>query len=73
MNADLAQRTRAAGRRFAGITVEPDYPGLEALAALVEAGKVRVHVSHSLPLEQVGKAHHLLEAGGGLGKIVLTI
>jgi hypothetical protein len=31
---DLAARTRAAGRRFAGLSVEPDYPGLEALAGL---------------------------------------
>src|SRR4029077_15641747 len=34
---DLAARTRAAGRRFAGLSVEPDYPGLEALARLVDS------------------------------------
>ena len=34
---DLAVRTEAAGRRFAGVSVEPDYPALEALADLAEA------------------------------------
>jgi len=29
---ELAARTRAGGRRFAGLSVEPDYPGLEAVA-----------------------------------------
>jgi len=42
MNAELARRAEAAGRRFAGITVEPDYPTLERLTQLVEAGKIRV-------------------------------
>jgi hypothetical protein len=32
------RRTRAAGRRFAGISVEPGYPCLEALAGLVDSG-----------------------------------
>jgi hypothetical protein len=35
----LATRTEAAGRRFAGVSVEPDYPALEALADLAESGK----------------------------------
>jgi len=33
---DLAARTRTAGRRFAGLSVEPDYPALEALAKYYE-------------------------------------
>jgi NADPH:quinone reductase-like Zn-dependent oxidoreductase len=41
---DLAGRTRAAERRFAGLSVEPDYPGLEALARLVDSGQLRVHL-----------------------------
>ncbi|PZS36946.1 MAG: NADPH:quinone reductase [Pseudonocardiales bacterium] len=71
-NADLAARTRAAGRRFAGITVEPDGAGLERLAELVDAGRLRVHVEHALPLEDAAKAHALLESGLR-GKVVLTI
>ena len=70
---DLAARTRAAGRRFAGLSVEPDYPGLEALAGLIDSGQLRVHVQTTLPLAEAAKAHQLLESGRTTGKIVLTI
>jgi len=46
---------------------------LEQGAALVDAGKLAVHVSHRLPLEQAADAHRMIEAGGMIGKIVLTI
>jgi NADPH:quinone reductase-like Zn-dependent oxidoreductase len=71
-DADLAARTRAAGRRFAGLSVEPDYPGLEALARLVDSGQLRVHLQTTLPLAEAAKAHQLLESGRTTGKVVLT-
>jgi NADPH:quinone reductase-like Zn-dependent oxidoreductase len=71
-NAALADKVRAAGRRFAGIAVEPDPVGLEALLALISAGKLRVHVSHQIPLADIARAHALLDAGGITGKIVVT-
>ncbi|MDO8989565.1 MAG: zinc-dependent alcohol dehydrogenase family protein [Sideroxyarcus sp.] len=46
---------------------------LEQGAAMVDAGKLKVLVSHRLPLEQVGEAHRLIEGGGMVGKIVLTM
>lgn len=46
---------------------------LEAGARLVEAGKLKVRVSQTLPLEQAAEAHRLIEAGHTSGKIVLTI
>jgi NADPH:quinone reductase-like Zn-dependent oxidoreductase len=55
-----------------GIAVEPDHVGLEALARLADEGKLRVHVSHTFPLERAAEAHALLETGQTLGKIVLT-
>jgi len=70
-NAELAARTEAAGRRFAGITVDPDHVALEKLTELVDQGKLRVHVSHALPLAEAARAHTLL-SGGVTGKIVLT-
>jgi NADPH:quinone reductase-like Zn-dependent oxidoreductase len=68
----LAAQVEGAGRRFAGIAVEPDHVGLEALARLADQGKLRVHVSHTFPLERAAEAHALLETGQTLGKIVLT-
>ena len=46
---------------------------LEQCAQLVEAGHLGVLVTHKLPLEQAAEAHRLIEAGGIIGKIVLTI
>jgi NADPH:quinone reductase-like Zn-dependent oxidoreductase len=73
--ADIALRdaTTAAGRRFAGITVEPDHVGLEALAELVDGGRLRPYVEHAIPLEEAAKAHELIESGRTRGKIVLTL
>ncbi len=46
---------------------------LEQAAALVDAGQLGVHVSHRLPLERAAEAHKLIEAGGMIGKVVLTM
>lgn len=46
---------------------------LEQGGAMVDAGKLKVHISHSLPLEQAAEAHRMIEAGGMIGKIVLTM
>jgi NADPH:quinone reductase-like Zn-dependent oxidoreductase len=70
-NAQLAARLKAAGRRFAGITVEPDSSGLEKLAEWVDKGRLRVHVDEAFPLDAVVRAHRRLEAGVK-GKLVLT-
>lgn len=67
----LMQKTHAAGMRFAGISVEPDYPGLEALARLAEAGQLKVHVARAFPLAQAPEAHRFL-ATSPKGKVVLV-
>ncbi len=46
---------------------------LEQGAALVDTGKLAVHVSHRLPLEQAAEAHRMIEAGGMIGKVILTM
>jgi len=46
---------------------------LEQGAQLVEAGKLNVLVSHKLPLAEAAQAHRLIEQGGVVGKIVLTM
>jgi NADPH2:quinone reductase len=46
---------------------------LEEGARLIQAKKLRVAVSHVLPLKEVATAHQLIETGHTLGKIVLSI
>ncbi|WP_030245296.1 NADP-dependent oxidoreductase [Streptomyces sp. NRRL S-350] len=70
---DLAAAVEAAGRRFAGISVEPDYAALEAIAALVDEGLVRPHVERAFPLAEAGAAHELVGSGTVQGKVVLTV
>ncbi|MEU1092986.1 zinc-binding dehydrogenase [Streptomyces sp. NPDC005877] len=69
----VAARVEAAGRRFAGVSVEPDRAALEAIAELVDAGRIRPHVEETFPLAEVAKAHELVGSGRVQGKIVLTV
>ncbi len=46
---------------------------LEQAARLFDQGKLKVKVSHVLPLTQAGDAHRIIERGHTLGKIVLTV
>ncbi|MFJ6726429.1 NADP-dependent oxidoreductase [Streptomyces sp. NPDC091281] len=72
-DAALAAAVTAAGYRFAGVTVEPDYAALEAIAQLVDAGRIRPHVQQTFSLADAPKAHELIESGTVQGKIVLTL
>ncbi|KJS56400.1 NADP-dependent oxidoreductase [Streptomyces rubellomurinus] len=72
-NQELAAAVEAAGRRFAGVSVEPDYAALEAIAALVDAGRIRPHVERTFPLAEAGRAHELVGSGSVQGKVVLTV
>jgi NADPH:quinone reductase-like Zn-dependent oxidoreductase len=67
-------RDAAAGRvRVAGILVEPDRLGMEALAALVSEGALRPHVAGTFPLADAARAHEQSETGRTQGKLVLTV
>ncbi|RDI49400.1 NADP-dependent oxidoreductase [Nocardia mexicana] len=69
----LQERAAELGVRASGYLVDPDGAGLEALADLVRAGQLRVHVDRELPLAEAAKAHQLMEEGGVTGKIVLNV
>jgi NADPH:quinone reductase-like Zn-dependent oxidoreductase len=61
------------GIRSETMLVEPDQAAMRAIAALVEAGRLRVEVAAVLPLEEAAKAHELGETNRTTGKIVLTV
>ncbi|MEV5574762.1 NADP-dependent oxidoreductase [Spirillospora sp. NPDC052269] len=76
----------ATGGRYVSIADVPlpDVPGasksyveqsgeqLAELAALVDGGVLQMRVAADFPVEQVREAHELFEAGGLVGKVVLT-
>jgi NADPH:quinone reductase-like Zn-dependent oxidoreductase len=72
---DPAVEARARERGVhAGFTlVEPDRGGLLAIAELVEAEKLRVHVDDVLPLTDAARAHRIGESNRTAGKLVLRV
>jgi NADPH:quinone reductase-like Zn-dependent oxidoreductase len=72
MNRHLGDQAAEAGVRFVGIMVEPDHVGLEALAELVDAGRLRVHVERTFPFDDIAQAHRVIEEGHTIGKVVLV-
>ncbi|MFD9903827.1 NADP-dependent oxidoreductase [Streptomyces sp. NPDC059063] len=72
-NQELAARVEAEGRRFAGVSVEPDYASLEEIARLVDAGLIRPHVTETFELADAARAHELVATGRTQGKVVLTV
>ncbi|NWF59899.1 MAG: zinc-dependent alcohol dehydrogenase family protein [Fischerella sp.] len=46
---------------------------LAECAKYIDAGKLKIHVSHQFLLAEAAKAHQLLESGSMMGKIVLLI
>jgi NADPH2:quinone reductase len=46
---------------------------LQQSGRLIDEGQLKIHLSHTFPLEKAAEAHCLLEAGGMMGKIALTI
>ena len=71
--APAVEAARDRGLRAVGVLVEPDGDGLEDLAALVEAGGLRVLIDETFPLDRAADAHRLGEQGRATGKIVLTV
>jgi NADPH:quinone reductase-like Zn-dependent oxidoreductase len=70
---ELIAKFEAAGMRFSGIAVDPDPAALHGLVALVEQGRLQVHVQETYPFERVVDAHRLLDGGHLQGKLVLTV
>jgi NADPH:quinone reductase-like Zn-dependent oxidoreductase len=70
---ELFARARESRLRVTGFLVEPDPVGLAGLDALIEAGKLRVHVDRVFELDRVAEAHRVAEDHHGGGKIVLRI
>lgn len=62
----------------AGVTatwmlVEPDYAALEQIAAMIDAGELRVVVGDTRPLADIDELHTIGQAGGPLGKLVAVV
>ena len=59
------------GVRGENVIVSPNAQQLEKIAALLAAGTIKPHIEAVFPLQEVKKAHDLLQSGHVRGKIVL--
>ena len=73
MNRQLADMAEQVGVRFAGIMVEPDHLALEALADLVDTGRLAVHVDRTFSFADIADAHRVIENGHTTGKVVVVV
>jgi NADPH:quinone reductase-like Zn-dependent oxidoreductase len=67
----VAAAAREQSKRAISFLVEPDYAGLESLAALADEGKLTVVIDETFPLAEAAEAHRRLEDGRARGKIVM--
>jgi NADPH:quinone reductase-like Zn-dependent oxidoreductase len=67
------QQLEAAGVTARWMLVEPDHAGLEALAAMLSYGLLRVHVAETRSLDDIAELHDLGESGTVVGRLVATL
>ena len=68
-----ARQLAAEGVTATWMLVEPDHAGLEALAAMLTYGLVKVPIAETRPLDQVAQLHDLGESGTVIGRLVATL
>jgi NADPH:quinone reductase-like Zn-dependent oxidoreductase len=68
-----AETAAKLGLRQAFVFVQPNAAQLEAIAELVDAGKLKSNVETILPLSEAKRAHILSQGGHPRGKIVLQV
>jgi len=61
------------GVRVSNVMTQPNVDQLTKLEEQIDAGKVKVYVDSTFPLEEAQAALDLLIAGHRTGKIVLTV
>jgi NADPH:quinone reductase-like Zn-dependent oxidoreductase len=70
---DFIEEAEKLGVRAVEMLVEADHTGMNAIAGLVEEGKLRATIAGSFPLAEAAKAHALGDTGRTTGKLVLTL
>ena len=68
-----ANQLAAAGVTATWMLVEPDHAGLEALAAMLTFGLLKVPIAETRPLDDVAQLHDLGESGSITGRLVATV
>lgn len=72
---DLPSEEQLAEANVTGrwMLVEPDYAGLDALAAMLSYGLLKVSLAETRPVGEIGALHEIGEAGDTPGRLVATV
>lgn len=70
---DLEQKARSKGVNLKLLIAQGDKAELGSLAALLNNGEVKIHVSASYPFADMAIAHHAIETKRTIGKIVVEL
>ncbi|WP_043259476.1 NADP-dependent oxidoreductase [Streptomyces hokutonensis] len=70
---DFHEEAERLGVRAVRMLVDADRADMEAIAELVEAGKLRATIAGAFPLAEAAEAHRLGGTGRTAGKLVLTV
>jgi NADPH:quinone reductase-like Zn-dependent oxidoreductase len=70
---DFRVDAAAAGMRTTDIKALSDTASLTAIAELIDAGELAVHLDREFPLDDAADAHRVLEEGHTRGKIALRV
>ncbi|MET9386751.1 NADP-dependent oxidoreductase [Streptomyces sp. NPDC002928] len=70
---DFYAEAERLGVRAVRMLVDADRTGMQAIAELVEEGKLRATIAGTFPLADAAQAHALGDTGRTTGKLVLTI
>ncbi|MFE2415936.1 NADP-dependent oxidoreductase [Streptomyces hokutonensis] len=71
--AEFPEEAERLGVRAVRMLVDADRADMEAIAELVEAGKLRPTIAGAFPLAEAAEAHRLGGTGRTSGKLVLTV
>lgn len=67
------EEAEARGVRAFGVVTQPNADQLATIAEMIDAGKVKVFVGHTFPLDEAQAAYDLVQTGKNVGKVVLTV
>ncbi|MBB6274451.1 NADPH:quinone reductase-like Zn-dependent oxidoreductase [Pedobacter cryoconitis] len=73
LNEEVTSKASAKGINGYFILVESNGDDMKQIAALLEKGIIKSHVSITYPFEQLPEAHSAIESGRTAGKIVVTV
>ena len=73
LNAGVEEKSKAKGVNGYATFVQSSGEDMKTIAGLLEKGSIKSHISGSYTFDQMAAAHHQMESGRTVGKIVVTL